>query len=924
MRIISLFILLYSLAFQICLIASQRFEGNGATTTFNFPLEALAFAPNQGRLLVGAKQEVPGNEYSLACAGFVFDGKSLPSFGALGINQVILNGKEKQPNPLTGAAMKHLCFMENYPVAVTKAAPAKFCLIDEYSGLHDKKHHKITITTMRMYETPVIRDADQQASSEILGIAAADPYVFACVRPHDQALADTALDIALAYFYNREPAAVDKKVKHPKLNLLNAATGAIGENKAVRLDAQNSNIRIGSPVVSLGSHQVPLLWHEPVKRLYVPLDVVGGDDERDGARALVVGCVKNRMLEFYPIAPVDALSDNGIIGARGSAVRVAIHGAQSMRTTTGLPYLIVVGGVGPDDAIAYRVSALPLVESAEEHLTGTIAKKDQLPVDFYDSQEPFTFISRAFTEPATKPEHMPCPADPEVQVGQGGLPGQVIQLTVQGDAVFALVEGQAGIFHSQALFDPEGKVSQWTRWQPALRTDKLLAGFALEPISGSFWQMRHGDDGQAYDILRSQWDTMNRQDENFPLAKRVSRLFDQVPSQVQDLRVYSSITPGFSTVAETQLSLLVATGFRRVVLVETGNDRHGLLEPIREFNGLFESGKGSLAGFREGVDSISLTGGVLNELGPIVASTIVTNREYGWLVVAGSGGVAVLANPDGTGWSAQAGLRSGFSGFSQRMKFIKLGTYEHVHTVCADQGKLIIITPTACAVIELTPETVRSGKRAKGRTVVRPKELGEHTYFLDALVSDGIVLLATDAGLFYSRKACDYDIKNTDWKEVRIPSSAGAVTRMFALGPSGYAFDAAFGGNVYLVSGSASNDQARIYRYFFDKDAREPLVLLPDNFTHKAGRSFFLNIGFYRSFFATDGAVAFLTGSSFVREEPAVEVLRLDAETHGELYFNKAHTVLNLKGATSIGQVVREPVSGVWLAWGDFGARGHA
>lgn len=943
-----------------CIYATIELEGDHAGQKgFAYTLGPSTFSQKGNLFLVTADKERQGNEYAIAWANRLMKG-----FAPLALATIELDGKEKQPNPLTGSACRWLSLMKDgadvWPLVITQGEPHRFYLIQSYQGAWDEKSKRMQTTGINMLTSDLLIDAQGEPVSEILGIAGGYPYIYLPLR--STALAqDEGFDLGVSFFYYgvREEAektvekgkkkdVLDKKIDPEKsediakvvkvalqksaLSQLDAFGGDPEAKSSIPLRRHNPLIALGSPVSKLASARISVHWSPIVKQLYVPLEVTSGAEASDGARALLVGSFdENKGLDLRAIAPDGALQGDSILSAHGSHQQASIFEVASMGTTTWLPYIIVVGGAGEASVTRCQVFALPVVGSDDPVSRGTIAKKDQVPEPFFSNGKPDELMGRTFMQPAITPEDMPKASDSAVCVGGGPLRGPVDQLSVQSDAVVVSVSAsghfQGGIFHSQALFDQEGRIAGWTEWQSIATTSGSPKGFGYDQQTGQWWYMPRQEDGSSNQVMLTEWESAKDM-LDAPLSKTMKSLFQGVPSGIQDLHIFGSATQGFSTIPDKQLSVLTATGYRHVTVVQTGKDENGSLVPVTDFASGFASDDGSLKDFKPGVRWLKLKGGVLQDLGPIVASAIVTDGVYGWLAVAGTGGVAVLVNPDGTGWpvSADEGLGNGFEGLANSMRFVKLGAYKNVHKLIAHDGKLLVITPTLVdsyvfshALFKNISSSNRITPGQAKVVVANADQLRSHSYFLDAWAFGHSIFLATDKGLLYQRETLSCSEGTcSQWKSLEIPYGAGAVSRIYPIVSAEGLLT-----NMYILSTSASSDQARIYRYVVRQDSNETIELLPDILTKEARKAFFINLGVYRGYFATDGSIAFFTGSSFGRNDPAVDALPIDMQTRHRTFIQAAQPVLKLEGASIIGEVVREPASGAWVAWGDFGVRMH-
>lgn len=948
------FLILSCLAVVPCTLnAKHVFEGDQHNkTSFSFPLGHMAFSSKSGLCIIGSDEEKEGNEYALA-----FATRSSSKFGSLAIPKIELNGKEKQDNPLIGAAFNTVTFMKGgddvWPLIISRKEPNRMYLLQTYVAQWDEAKKEIKASNIGIVSSPLVEDAQKQPASKVLGIAGGYPYILIPLSPAAVSLHE-GFDLALGYFYygvreeaKKEEAKLKKLQKGKQKAVVQEVSQATPQKEIdkakvikealkkshisfvdVRTDADAPKalpIRLDHPALAWGNAahsflhtHIPVEWSDMVKTWYVPLHVKASLKENSGACALLVAHYDEKKgIELKPFVSFAVLEEDSIVTTAKPGQEIGVFHTASLGTTTWLPYLVVVGGAGNEGK--RQVSALPVVGGPDMKTRGTLAKKNQIPDPDFSHGE---LTRRTFLEPALEPADVPQVNEPAVCVGGGLAPGEVTRLHVCGDAVFVAVEASeetcGGLFHSQALFDGEGRIVGWTPWQPAGGINEPVKHFDLDEVGGgNYWYIP----SSAREVMRTEWKPDEITSDN-SLSSTLTAFFKTVPSGIQGLKAYSHQEVGMSKVTGERASFLVATGYERVVLVETGNDTSGSFAPITHFKNTHLCTDGSLKDFHGDANVLVLTGGVLKELGPIVASALVTDGHYAWLAVAGSGGVAILARPDGTGISldSEQGLGHGFKGLSNDMRFVKLG-YKNVHTLLAAQNALCIVMPTSFGLYPVSSQAIKEQTSYTLVGVAKQGSFEKHSYFLDAWASSNYLFIGTDKGLMYRRidPICNGDTC-TGWQTLSVPYSAGAISRFYAL--QGAKRESGIF-NLYVLSTSASADQARLYRYVLDESGQlEPLIeLLPDVLLQSTGKAFLMNLGVYRSYFTTDGALGFFTGSIFGSRSPAVDTCLIDVHTRRRNFVDTAQTILKIADGSSIGAVIREPASGAWIAWGSFGVR---
>ncbi len=939
----------------VSLQGRQIIEGDQqGQTSFSFSLGPVAFTPSNGLCVVGSSEEKEHNEYALA-----FASRSNKRFLPFAIPQIELDGKEDQPNPLTGAALSSVTLMQGggtdvWPLVCLHKEPNRLYILQTYATHLDRAKKEVKVTKVNVISSGAVPDAQNQPSLQILGVGAKYPYILLPVSSTLVPL-DQGFDLALAYFYygvreeaKKEAAKLEKLNKKKKLELVaqgaeeppvkkgegaelirkalktskisfTDVTTGLKDVKAIAVRRDHPAIARGGVAHSFLHTRIPVEWSEMMNAWYIPLHVQAGFEKNEGVCALLVAHYDEKTgLDIRPFLPASAVTSDSIVAMTQPGGTVGIFHTASLATTTWLPYLVVVGGT--DNSCKRQVSALPVVGGLDWKTRGTLAKKNQTPVFEFREDE---LLSRTFLEPALKPEDVPTVDDAAVLVGGGLAPGDVTQLSVSGDAVFIAVDAsqktRGGIYHSQALFDGNGSIVGWTAWQRAAGITQPVSYFALDAVGGGdYWYAPKNQDQRSTEVMHTEWKSKSSDN---TLEHTLTELFKNIPSGIQDLKSYTYSDDGMSKAEGSRASFLIATGYEHVVLIQSGSDSEGSFEPTKHFGDTQLFADGSLKGFETGHQVLDISGGVLAELGPIVSSAFIKDADNIWLAVAGTGGVAILARPDGTGIPADEGLGCCFKGLQSDMRFFKIGSFKNAYSLLPCKNLLYIVTPTFLLEYPVSSNTIKEIVKCNVRAIAKNGLFEGHSYFLDAWASPKYLFIGTDKGLMYHplEPFCTNEGCQASWKNVTIPYGAGAVSRLYPIRASKHE-SGIF--NLYVLSTSVSKDQTRVYRYILDESGKEPLIdLLPDVLLKTAGKAYFINLGIYRNHFATDGALAFFTGSIFGSRSPAVDTCLIDTLTRRRTFADGAQTVLKIADGSSIGAVLREPASGDLIAWGSFGAR---
>ncbi len=886
------------------------------------------------------------NEFALAR---VSRGKT--AFDPLTHQRVMLNGIANQANPLFDKGIIALGLLETteglfgrleLPVVVTQNEPARLYLFDKLSLSNTSLPNTIALGSTKQ----LVRDAARNESAGVVGLTTnTTAHVFAAVKPNGGNFGDANSGIALALrgFIQREEDGSQKTFR--TFVLVDAPTGQNVQNpRAVQLDRRSPEVRITNDAANI-ENVVDMHFDKSLNRLFIALQVTADNGVNDGARALVVGRLgRNNQLLLSPIAPDAAFQagNQNIIGVRGVNQRVSLHKVRTMFTSTALHYVIVVGGNGVPDATRRTVFALPLVNGLGS-ADGTLANKDANPQDRFMDSAPNRIQARELRQAAIIPAHMVLADEGPAQIGGGVLnAGNIVDIIIRGDTVFALIgepqdPNKSGIYFSQALFESNGKIKGWTQWQRAVGTIDQIFGTALDANNGSFMLMSGDDADQVTVVKRTVWADGN-QDGLQPLKQILSSEFDKNQGGIQGMFHFTPNTPALNNI-----SLSVATGLAKVAIVQTGVFDDVIVPLLGDdFDNIEQFENGTITQDINDTTIVIVSGGVLDEIGPIVAAEVARNGimgNNGWLFVGGINGLAVLSQADGTGW-ANGQLQDGIEGLVDGMSFKKIGDYTLVKKLIHDGDFLYVLTDTKLDRINLTQGNVGL-EDIRVVTLAATNDgffsISNSGGFIDCVISGSFGLLATTGGLFRvgngKRVSTATNEADVNWTSVIIPEGIKVPIQLIVVSPTGRHQDVAqgIGGNIYVLSAHVGVDQARLHRFAVqgiigvNPIQADTIQLFNDLFIQNI-KSFFLGFGTFIQQFVTDGAVYFTTESKEadrmlkVQSIPSTLMPRTGVPGIG----NKASQVPILLGSgTQITTLARNVGSGSWILGGDFGLRVH-
>jgi hypothetical protein len=850
---------------------------------------------------------------------------------------VTLNGNPETSNPLFGDKIIALGMLEtedgfvirDMPVVVPETRPADVYLFENINQFD----HTVIVTSGDVH------DATGAVSSGIVNLTTnVINYVFAAVKPNNGEFGDLNSGIALLI---RGIITAQDNTKSRIFGEVDANTGKIQINpitgqqippQALRLDVTSPALFINNNLANIIKNDVSLHWNISLDRLYVGLSAVANNGATDGARSIaVVKFIENGAISLQTIAPDTAFSDNNenIIGVIGANQQVSVNALTTMYTSTAINYLIVAGGNGNPAAVNTSVFALPLVNTGDAK--GMIAAKNVQPVNLFRDANVPRLIARNLTQPATTPDEMTLATDIAAQVGGGPLTaGPIVNITVRNDTVFAYVGNEVpGVYSSQAIFDVSGKITSWTQWERAAGTTNNIFTATLNPFEGNFILASGETADTVNTIKKTVWS--NGDPESLQPLTTILDTSLPIDGGVQGLQTFLPNTPGLNNIA-----LLAAGSIGTLVLAQTGlrDALTGIITPTAgpDFNNKINFENGTISS-DVNATTVIISGGALNNVGPITALEIAATPTNGWLFVGGSNGLAILAQPDGTGWNPATQLGNNLAGLVNGMTFKTIGTYSFVKKLISDSNFLYVLAHDRVDRINLTTSDFGTNNLdITTITTIGDNDVAVRGGFLDAIFSQSLALIATTD--FLLRIGDDKDVRtitsesDAQWTVVPIPENAGAPTALYAVSQTNRAQNITknSGGHLYVLTANAGLNQSRINRF-----AVQPLAptatttsttVQPfDDLFVKNIPSFLLSLGEFRSNFATDGALYFATRNKNVfippiaMLNPAFPEPRVGVPGVGD---RSTLVNINFDSGTEINYFDRSQASGSWIAAGNF------
>jgi acetyltransferase-like isoleucine patch superfamily enzyme len=277
-------------------------------------------------------------------------------------------------------------------------------------------------------------------------------------------------------------------------------------------------------------------------------------------------------------------------------------------------------------------------------------------------------------------------------------------MQIIGDTVYIALEGdrvsqngiEAGVFKSTAVFDATGVVRGWTPWARVGAGTDAVAFFGHSEQRGDLVYLTSPDGKSFVDaatnslinpattVKTTGWGDSSAT----ALATVLAPVFatgDATTSGVNGLFDFGPDTAGFKTAnrryTDPYISMMVATGYERVSIAQTGKRDGETFSPITTFD------KTNVFNF--GPDK-GLAG-----LGPITCAELTRNAKaaggtVNWLFVGGNGGMAVLvktADGDGQAVNLKELDIKGFPGTDY--SFVKLSAQVPDNSVGVPHGSTV-------------------------------------------------------------------------------------------------------------------------------------------------------------------------------------------------------------------------------------------
>lgn len=894
--------------------SSQIISGNSASTekTTSFSIGPHAFDRFGGMLMIptmyiGAKSAVANNAYAVARAN-----PSTNQLEPLAPEKINLNGIAAQSNPLFGAQINFLKLNNDLPVAIKDGSLAVY----KYVSSHDD---------LMLISSDSVHDTTGADTSEILALEVANggksqTFVACNATTPGSVFGETGSGIALYEYV-----------------LVNKNSSLVFQNnqKACALDNESDSIKIQDSVTL--ANAVDLHWVGELGCLYVGVQAQAGGSAGDGARSIVVGKIQPvdgqtyDQIVFEKFAP-DSLftGNNQIIGTATAGATVSALKIKSLSTSTKLNYLIVVGGNGAANTVGNQVYALPLVSGQNSNI-GQLANINQTPTNTYAGNLN-VFVGRTLDEPATSANDAPTNNSPAAKVGGGVLPinpnESISDIFIGNDSVYVSIgtssaSNATGMFYSQAIFDQNGLIQNWTPWQRAGGYTGGIFGMGIDLIHGFYWQLIGGGANTVHAVKYTFWGSTKdgllggtTTNAGVGLVSNLSGLFPNSGGGIFNLTNVSKLDPALLN----EMTLLLATGASRVAMIN----------PSAAVNGDFSSGlvQSSNDEFPTASSSSTIayiSGTNLNTLGPITTCQIATNASgMSWFAVGGAGGVAILRKSDGSGWNSPL---TSLGDLNSSFKFEIFGNYSFVNALASDDKYLYILTPTSLDRVLLTSSNLASSTPLVETIAEVGSVAGtvEADCWNDFLVTENLGLLVGSAGLFRTSNGTNLQDADVSWTNQTVPDQRSApCSKLIAISPTGLNTGLANGGNLYLVSSYRGLQQTQVNRFYVKSGGTitdSTIQPLPDIYIEGVNSSF-INFESFRDLFFTDGTLLIESISKDTNKKSYAHIMPPGISSGMTAIMYKKFYNINLGQVNEIqliSNVTHDANAGAILVAGDFG-----
>lgn len=894
-------------------ILVQGNAGAAADHSFDFNLGSFdTYAPNYlstalVRVVVGA-QAVGAQQWAIAQVTDVFTRTTALAFIPCAPQFTKFNGAENTANPLYNSAIAQAKLGVS-TIVCTVSGDQRLFAIPQSTLAADGS----TSTTLA---TEALNSAAGTPATAITTISVNQPEKLTNA-PVSSAILAAVQDAGLFGSAGNNSGIALAQVKAeenpPTLELFDTVAGGQG-NRAAQLD-----VTMGVISATTGDPASPA---QPATRLaiapaalcinqytfpyfYAGFSAQSSNTAGYGARSLALGNMLTGIITYTPITPFSAFNGqaNCIVATGIPNSPVYAIDATTLQTTTWLNYLVVLGGDSANNTNYNKtIYALPLVSDATASATtGTLAKVDQEPTTAAQGVRYLTQAATAVGDLYTSADIAPYNPSPLVGGTQLPLPDVQVDpadneypssITASGDAIIASIEGAytgvraPGAYLSHAIFDQNGMVHGWTRWQRVAGTNNQIHAAFFDAARANYWYLS-GNTAASNDfntVYSTSWGQSSLGYSSDLVQYITDQFTIEIPDQqstggVQGLASFvvdpavntSGITNGCSLVALGVGQIIYAFTATRDVVATTAwcNPTTNLTDHIATsdddtFPTVTDP---NLAGANL---IYNITGPVLRELKALSATDTVTDNDgYYWLVVGGVGGIAILQDGAGNGWA--------FGDYPANLRFIAFGDEDHdlsftLKIVHDNAGNMYVLTPEKLFRIPVSAanfDPANLNPTIETIATLTDLDISSRGSFLDIIVTGPLALLATSNGLFRTGNGKNVrtstSAADVEWTAVSLPQGLTTINQLTFASRDNTMNGILQGGQVYVLESYAGYNQARVHRLFVNIPVGDGTIIdndsvqvVLDYFTRDSVPNpvpaYFLNFGGFRNNFDTNGA----------------------------------------------------------------------
>ncbi len=808
-------------------------------------------------------------------------------------NGVVINKLEDQSSPLNNQTLKYLTIaadIENYQCPITGFVSASEEPEDPEARDDSDEEPKNKVLIFEVLDLTegkyLLKTADADAPDKI-EYALKDTGLHALAATKRASAGYNGKNLIFALTSNNEslesssltrigvnPIAVNENY----LNPLNATDfSKSGENNKSTGILNALKIK-GNPVF-FGPASADMTWDDKLKTLYITVSKLQtSENKNEGAVALLIGKISGNKMEISKITDITptpltftAGDKTQIIGYINGNTKekskqiISLYKVRVMHTSTGKDYVLVNGQVVEDsenDNTENVVFALPLASDGTlKKLVSNSDTEAKVGKDFHYLVHGGTDV--AFLDAPIK----------DIQIF-----GDTVYVAVAGSRSATEQTGEAGIFASTAIFSQDATVRSWTPWQRVMGCVDKVFNIGFDKISSNFWYI--GPDQKTAKITL--WSSGDSAEEGIhegePLSKALKEYFFEDELGVVGLFNFDDETLGFKswnpTTEYPAFSMMIATGFGKVALIQTGKREDDVFVPTKQFLAkkieqsdettnvfIFDNLVTQALGFITCAEVSRIKTVV-----PIRPKGVLEPENRGWIFIGGQKGVAVLCQKDGSGWNTKNGLSElssktdSFPGTSY--SFLKLNppvefNFINVRKLASDGKYLYILTRTDLYRLEMNAYDFKNDatidvsrlKRIAGVNNAFKNELGKQVMnsnfdeFFDLLIVDNSnnakkLLIGTTQGAWLSSTITDeFNAEYLRWnREIDSTGSADlllvgpALTFNFISAQRGGKFDTnnKANGNLYVTAIDSGFKHVNVYR-FNVQDGEVKLFMEPYN-----------------------------------------------------------------------------------------------